>query len=120
MHMPSVFAPLSIPLRLLDDVRSIAESLTALPRLIDELAVLSRRMEAMQEDLRGLREDLAPLPAGITHMLGELGGMRSDFESVPETVDRLAADLAEVLVTYARWMPTSRTSKPRCADSVRN
>ena len=98
VEMPSVFAPLSIPLRLLDDVRSIAESLTALPRLIDELVVLSQRMEGMQEDLRGLREDLEPLPAGITRMLGELGGLRSDFQSVPETVDRVAADLAEVLV----------------------
>ncbi len=60
MQMPSVFAPLSIPLRLLDNVRSIAESLTALPKLIDELVMLSRRIEEMQEELRGLRSDLEP------------------------------------------------------------
>jgi hypothetical protein len=99
--MPSVFAPLSIPLRLLDDVRSIAESLTALPGLIDELVVLFRRMGQVQEDLRGLREDLGPLPAGITQMLGELGGIRGDFENVPQTIDRLAADLGEVLVNVS-------------------
>lgn len=96
--MPSLLAPLSIPLRLLDDVRSIAESLTALPRLIDELVALSRPIGDMQEDLRGLREDLGPVPAGITQMLGEFGGLRSDFENLQETIDRLAADLGEVLV----------------------
>jgi hypothetical protein len=71
--MPSLLAPLSIPLRLLDDVRSIAESLTALPRLIDELVVLSRRIEGMQEDLRGLREDLGPLPPGRKSRSRRLG-----------------------------------------------
>ncbi len=96
--MPSLLAPLSIPMRLLEDVRAIAESLAALPRLIEELVVLSRRLEAMQEDLRGLREELTPLPAGINQMLGELGGLRNDFESLPQTIDGLAADLGEVLV----------------------
>ncbi|CAA9478594.1 MAG: hypothetical protein AVDCRST_MAG69-627 [uncultured Solirubrobacteraceae bacterium] len=96
--MPSVLAPFSIPLRLLNDVRSIADSLAALPALIDELVTLSGRLGAMQEDLRGLREELLPLPASITQMGGELGGLRGDFASLPGTIDRLAVDLGEVLV----------------------
>ena len=96
--MPSVLAPLSIPLRLLNDVRSIAESLAALPTLIDELATLSGRLAAMHEDLRGLREELVPLPASITQMRDELGGLRGDFAGLPETIDGLATDLGEVLV----------------------
>ncbi len=116
--MPNLLTPFSIPLRLLDDVRTIAESLALLPELIDEVRSLSRSMGEMQDDLRGLRGDLAPLPQGIQDMHAELRGMRSDLDSLPSGIadmrrelsgmrgdlgslpggiDRMATDLTEVL-----------------------
>ncbi len=84
--------PLSVPKRLLDDVQSIAESLAALPRLIDELVVLSLRMQRSPEALQTLRQDLGPLPAGITQRLGiaavipSAGLSRDQALNLPRTV----------------------------------
>jgi ABC-type transporter Mla subunit MlaD len=95
---------LSIPprlvLRALDDLHSIAGSLTplvdsvrVLPRTEDEL---SANIAALRDDIRALNALLAPLIASLEPLLAELRDLDQTAEGLDASMERLQALLKKL------------------------
>ena len=89
----NLFTPLTLPLRLLEDIGRIAEAVAELPTLVRTIVELGERVEDIQAAVHSLQDDLSSLPRSIKTLGGDLRGVRGTIEDLPGAIAQMRDDL---------------------------
>ncbi len=80
----SLLTPITLPLRMAEDLRSIAGAIAVLP-------ALARSIDEVQAEMTGLRSDLKSMPADSARLVDQI-------EDLKDGLRLMQADLAETTV----------------------
>ena len=94
--MPSLLDPITLPLRIAEELRSIASAVAVLP-------ALARSIDAMHSEMVGLRSDLKAMPASSARLVDQVEDlkeglrlMQGDLAETSKNVAPMDEDLARV------------------------
>ena len=85
--MASLLTPITLPLRMAEDLRSIAGAIAVLP-------ALARSIDEVQTEMTGLRSDLQSMPADSARLVDQV-------EDLKDGLRLMQADLSETKVNVA-------------------
>ncbi len=80
----SLLDPITLPLRVAEDLRSVARAVAVLP-------ALARSIDEMHSEMSGLRSDLKPMPASSIRLVDQVEDLKEDLRL-------MQADLSETKV----------------------
>jgi len=116
-EVASLLTPITLPLRMAEDLRSIAGAIAVLPKLersIDEMysemtglrsdlktmpsnsARLVEQVEDLKEDLRVMQADLAETKVNVQPMDEDLSRVEAGVRPLPEKLDALLSEMAKL------------------------